>query len=112
MATINENGDVLVTSGPLTFKVRSEEIVIRNQDPSNKRVDIYESARLITGDGSMGTPMTNSLHTVPVDPALMSVVISVDGVDITGIQVFKWLAAWAAQINSDDADDMVKKITG
>lgn len=108
MATINENGDVLVTSGPLTFKVRTEEIVIRNQDPTTKRVDIYESARLLSPEGVMGTPMVNSLRSVPIDAAFASTTIN----GLTGEQILTWIALWAAQINAEDADAMVKKITG
>lgn len=107
MATINENGDVLVQTGPLTFKVRSEEIVIRNQDPANKRVDVYESARLMTGD-AMGAPMVNRLHSVPVDADFAATTIN----GITGEQILTWIATWAATINAVDADDMVKQITG
>lgn len=108
MATINENGDVLVQVGPLTFKVRSDEIVIRNQDPANKRVDIYESARLISADGAIGAPLQNSLRSVTVDADFAATTIN----GLTGEQIIAWIATWAATINAEDADGMVQKITG
>ncbi len=108
MATINENGDVIVQVGTLNFKVRSEEIVIRNQDPANKRVDIYESARLLAADGTMGAPLQNALRSVPVDAAFASITIN----GLTGEQILTWIATWAAQINAADADGIVAKITG
>ena len=86
---------------PTTVKSRTEEIVIRNQDPERKRVDVYQSLRPMRG-GLMGNPMETFVRSVPVDEALMA--IEIDG--ITGAQVFNFLSKWAAAIN--DADGRVR----
>lgn len=88
--------DILLTL-PTTVKSRTEEIVIRNQDPNAKRVDLYQSLRPMK-DGVMGQPIKHFTRSVPVDKALCA--IEIDG--ITGLQVVTWLSKWAAGINAED----------
>jgi hypothetical protein len=82
---------------PAIVKARTEEIVIRNQDPTAKRVDLYQSLRPMR-DGIMGDPIKHFIRSVPIDNDLCSIVI--DG--ITGLQVMTWISIWAAGINAED----------
>jgi hypothetical protein len=88
--------DVLI-SLPTTVKARTEEIVIRNQNPDQKRLDVYQSLRPMR-DGMMGEPIKHFMRSTPVDADLLAV--EIDG--ITGLQVMTWLSKWAAAINATD----------
>ena len=80
-----------------TVKARTEEIVIRNQDPNDKRVDVYQSLRPMRGE-KMGEPIKHFMRQVPVAADLCAT--EIDG--ITGLQVMTWLSKWAAAINAED----------
>jgi hypothetical protein len=88
--------DVLI-SLPTIVKARTEEIVIRNQDPAAQRVDVYQSLRPMK-NGVMGSPIKHFMRSVPVDESLLAT--EIDG--ITGLQVVTWIAKWAAAINAED----------
>lgn len=81
---------------PTTVKARTEEIVIRNQDPLNQRVDVYQSMRPMS-DGKMGQPIRHFMRSVPVADLVGT---EIDG--ITGLQVVAWIGKWAASINAED----------
>jgi len=103
--------DDVLLSLPTIVKARTEEIVIRNQDPANQKVDVYQSLRPMTGD-VMGSPIKHFMRSVPVDADLCATVIEVDGIKITGLQVVQWLATWAARINAEDGPKQVEQMSG
>jgi hypothetical protein len=96
--------DILINL-PTTVKARTEEIVIRNQDPDHKRVDVYQSLRPVYGT-VMGQPIKNFMRSTPIE-ALIDVTYG----GITGLQVIEWIASWAAGVNAVDGPAQVADLT-
>jgi hypothetical protein len=97
--------DVLIQL-PSTVKARTEEIVIRNQDPAAQRVDVYQSLRLMSGE-AMGQPIKQFVRSVPVAELAG---VEIDG--ITGLQIVTWIGKWAAAINAEDGPAQAAAMAG
>ena len=104
----NASGDVITTISKV-LKCRTKEIVIRNQDPNAKRLDVYESLQFVeTVDGveKLGSPLVEDLRSIPVDSDLLTREIG----GVTGAQVLTYIAALCAEINSEDMPKMAGRI--
>lgn len=99
--TMTPTGEV-ISSETYTYKVRTEEIVIRNQDPANKRVDVYESVRAVSPSGKMGAPLRNQVRSFTVEELAA---VEIDG--ITLLQAMTFIAKWAASVNLADGEQMM-----